>query len=375
MLLVRWRSSGAQDIGGNMTRPGTELDSALAARCPITDRQGVACPARFSSVDAEYRAITEGVALASLPWLAHLRATGQHRERFLNNLTTCRVKGLGPGQGAYGATLTHKGKLVGQLQIDVEPESILLEMEVARREPIREHIQRHIVADRVAFAPVNGLDVLALVGPRAGELLARVAGETTLEVPAHGHLERSLQGHPVRLRANPGRLGLPGWDLVVADPALAIWEVLETAGATPVGLEAWEIARVEAGVPADGLDVDDTTMPLESPALARGITWDKGCYLGQEVVCMARDLGQPNKQLVLLAVGEAPGARGTELVDPKDGKPVGRLGTRAISPLHRGAVALALVRHRYAAPGTRLALGGASVEVIRVADGAVARHD
>ena len=119
--------------------------------------------------------------------------------------------------------------------------------------------------------------------------------------------------------------------------------------------------RVESGRPRYGIDLDDTVIPQEAGLNARAVSFEKGCYVGQETVARLYFRGKPNRHLRGLKLS-GPAAPGDPLRLGE--REVGRLGSVVESPLH-GRIALALVR-REAAPGDALAVGddGVSAEVV-----------
>jgi folate-binding protein YgfZ len=123
-------------------------------------------------------------------------------------------------------------------------------------------------------------------------------------------------------------------------------------GIEPVGPEAFECLRIEAGRPRHGLDFDADTIPQEAGLNERAVSFTKGCYVGQETVARLHYKGKPNRHMRGLRLSE-PGQTG-EIVQLGD-REVGRLGSTAVSPIH-GPIALALIR-REAAPGAEVAVG------------------
>jgi tRNA-modifying protein YgfZ len=120
---------------------------------------------------------------------------------------------------------------------------------------------------------------------------------------------------------------------------------------------------VERGRPRYGIDLDDSTIPEEAGLNQRAVSFTKGCYVGQETVARLHYRGKPNRHLRGLRLS-APAATGDEL--RLGDKPVGRLGTVALSPRH-GPIALAIVR-REVQPGDTLALGdgGPTAQVVEL---------
>lgn len=348
-------------------------DSSLSshhrnAGASMVDVDGVSVPRDFGDLAAEWRVARAGCAVADLSWRTHLEVTGKHRGRFVHNMTTCEIKGLEPGQGNFGMAVDGKGKLVASFFVEVGEDRFLLELARARRAPFVEQMKRYIVADRVAFEPRDGLTVLALLGPKAADVVEALLGEAPA-VDADFHWRQvTVAGEEVRLRRNPLRAGLPGWDVTVREEgAVAVWSALAEAGATPVGHETFEALRIAAGVPRDGLDMTEANVPLESRVLYDTVDWDKGCYIGQEVIAMMHYRGRPNRHLVALRLpaADALPAPGDPVTTP-DGKKAGVVGTSSSHPSLPGPLALAVVKRKYAEAGTALSLGEADVEILDV---------
>ena len=130
-----------------------------------------------------------------------------------------------------------------------------------------------------------------------------------------------------------------------------IWTALVAAGATPAGLRAYEAARVRAGVPRQGLDIDEKTIPQEAFLELDAVSFTKGCFLGQELVCRIDTRGHVNRLLRGFEIGmdggidtTPPAGAGIVVGD----KEVGALTTVARS--ESGVVALGYVRREVEVP-------------------------
>jgi folate-binding protein YgfZ len=123
-----------------------------------------------------------------------------------------------------------------------------------------------------------------------------------------------------------------------------------------------ELLRIEAGVPRLGRELDESVLPDEA-RLERAVSTTKGCYTGQEVVARMRSRGRVSHLLVGLRCADPslPALRAS--VQEPEGKRVGEVTSAVLSPRF-GAIALAYVRRPWDAPGTRLRVGGGSVEVV-----------
>jgi folate-binding protein YgfZ len=163
--------------------------------------------------------------------------------------------------------------------------------------------------------------------------------------------------------AQHGRLGLPGYDVFVPNEILpAIWERLVTSlsaqGGGPCGEAAYELTRIEAGIPRFGVDMDESHLALECGIEARAISYQKGCYIGQEVLNRIHSFGHVNRELrgLRFPAGLGPEAvpvRGARLV--QGGQEVGLVTSAVFSPRFGRPLALGYVRREFLAPGTRVA--------------------
>jgi folate-binding protein YgfZ len=124
---------------------------------------------------------------------------------------------------------------------------------------------------------------------------------------------------------------------------------LAACGAASAEREVWDVLRTEAGLPVYGVDVDETTTMPELGE--RGISYDKGCYIGQEVVARVKYIGHVNRRFVgFLIEGEVVPAPRTVL--RSGGRDVGYLTTALYSPALGRPMALGFVNRAAAAPGS-----------------------
>ena len=122
--------------------------------------------------------------------------------------------------------------------------------------------------------------------------------------------------------------------------------------------QEWNALRVERGVPRFGVDFDETTYPQEAALEKRAVSFDKGCYLGQEVVCMLELRGHVKRKLARVALdGASPPAAGSPITDDA-GAEIGSLTSVAISPENGQIVGLAMLKLAKTEPGTSLRVGG-----------------
>ena len=293
------------------------------------------------------------VHLRPLSGRARLLLTGPDRRRFLHGMVTNDVNRLQPGRGCRAAMLTVKGKMLADLSVlDCGEDGLLLEMEGAVREKIATALDRHLIMDDVVITDVSAeTDELGVYGDGAAAALSGALGVT---VPADLAPYHHLSAGGLRVARTP-ELGVPGFHAIgPADAVAALRARLEGDGARPLVEDEAEILRVEAGRPRYGLDMDEERLPMEA-GLDDAVSFDKGCYLGQEVIARVTARGHVNRKLMGLRFpgGGPPPPRGAALSHETRPGTAGTVMTGVQSPRH-GTIALGYVHRTVWEPGTRL---------------------
>src|SRR5262245_38954675 len=216
------------------------------------------------TVAEEYRALREGCGLADVSSAGRLEVRGADRQRFLNAYTTCDVKSLAPGEGAYGFFTNPQGKILSDVVMLAQEDRLWLQLPPGSQEAVASHLRKYILADRVEIRGLEDMLPIALVGPRAGEALGAA------ELPPPGdwrHLRAMVHGTEVELQRT-GRLGAEAYTLW-ASASIArhlIARLLEEPAVKAAGFEALEILRTEAGIPRFGRDFGAENFPQETGA-------------------------------------------------------------------------------------------------------------
>jgi aminomethyltransferase len=247
--------------------------------------------------EAHEQALIEGAGMVDGRDRGSVLVTGPDAQSFLHSLLSQDVAGLAPGEGAHALLLQPQGKLDCDLRLLVfGPEEIRLDCEAGRGEALAASLRRFKLRVKAEVEDTTGSwAVVILRGRQAPEVAEKAAG---VAVPGVQHHHVAWPGREVRLvRADwPG--GWPGVD--VAGPVEALgeaWYALVEAGATPAGPGAFEAARVTAGVPRQGVDIDERTIPQEAFLERDAVSFTKGCFLGQELVCRIDTRGHVNRYL------------------------------------------------------------------------------
>lgn len=272
-----------------------------------------------------------------------LRLTGRQRLDFVHRLSTQSVKGLQAGDVAHVAFLDGKAHVIGDALLAAREGDALLEIEPEVAEPLRAHLARYVLRDDVKIEDVSAaLRVVPALGPKGVEL-------------AQG---RAPAGSAI---PNPRR-GAPALDVVLpAGEAEAFRDALAALGAVPLAAEDLEVLRVLAGIPRQGADIDPSRLVMEAALTATAIAFDKGCYLGQEIVLRGTFRGQIQRGLVQLGLpaGAAPGA-----VLKAGGQEAGVVTSAVDAP--EGRVGLGYLRRAHWNEGEKVEVDGGEAVVRRV---------
>ncbi|MEQ8276421.1 MAG: glycine cleavage T C-terminal barrel domain-containing protein [Deltaproteobacteria bacterium] len=301
-------------------------------------------------MNEEVEAIRNGAAVVRRDDLYTLRIAGPDRERFLNGMITSDVSKLATGRMQRAIKPNNRGRVEGMLRVRAEDDAYLIDVLETSAQRVATELNKLIIMDDVTLSDATDTrEVIAVYGPSARKLIS----EAGWAVPALEDLSYADVGD-VRVMRDDGVIGVEGYEILAlprkGDDAV---KALIVAGAIEVDEDSLDIVRVESGVARDGVDVDDDTIPLEAN-LVDWISFTKGCYVGQEVIARAHNLGGVKHRLVGLRVEG-------DTVPPKDAKIVvgeedtGEVTSAVRSDAH-GVIALGYVHTKNEAEGTEVQL-------------------
>ena len=286
------------------------------------------------SVSEEYAALRDGAALVDLSHKKVLRLAGKKTVEMLNAVLTNDV----PEEdrlGVYALLLNPKGRIQADLRVLKSGEDVLIEVEPEGAAAAKELLGRYAPFYRVGLEDLSETDaswsVLGLYGPRAGDLLEGP------DLAEHESVKVSLNG--ADLLAAGVAVPISGYDLLgPADALETARNHLRERGAVAAGLDAYEAARIGAGVPRFGSDITPENFPAEAGILERAVSFEKGCYPGQETVARMHYRGHPNKKLHRFVVEGSPASPGTPIFQNE--KRVGEVTSLAPLPVNGEIFAL-----------------------------------
>ena len=322
------------------------------------------------TLDIGYRALHEDAVWTDRSTRdARLEVRGPDASDWLQGLLTQDVKALEPGQGTYAAYLTPQGRMIADMRVLRRDGAYLLETVSAARASLLGRLEQFVIMEDVAVADVTGtLGCLTVMGPAAAAAVSactELAVSTLDGLAEHQHLALGPAGAFV---AASSEFGVPGFDLFARHADLDGWRTLLGSRIPIAGADLLETARIEAGRPRYGVDMHEDTIPLEAGIESRAISFEKGCYVGQEVVIRILHRGGGRVARRLAWVEQTPPAdddvawRAGEDVHVGD-RVVGRVTSACRSPARGGLLGIAMLHRDVTEPGTLVRIGAIEATV------------
>lgn len=326
---------------------------------PVAD---VMVPVSFGNDDAAIQAARQGVALVDLSHWGRLKISGDDRLRYLHNQSTNDIQRLKPGQGCDTVFVTSTGRTIDLATAYVMQDSVLVLVSPNRRQQLIEWLDRYIFPmDRVELKDATSeCATFSLIGPESDTLLEKLSDEMPVDEAYASHQLLMLDGLKVRVAVGNG-LALPGYTLSVsAGNAAKLWKILMEVGAIPMGDRIWEQLRIHQGRPTPDRELTDDYNPLEA-GLWKTISFEKGCYIGQETIARLNTYKGVKQQLWGVRL-QAPVEPGTVVMVGEE--KVGKL--TSFTETDQGPFGLAYIRTRAGGVDLKVQVGDVEGEIVDV---------
>jgi folate-binding protein YgfZ len=280
--------------------------------------------------------------------MAFLRISGNDRVRWLNGMVTNTVQSLEEGHANYSLLLNAQGRILGDATIYNFSDHFILETDSNQIARIATHLDHFIIMDEVELHELDAsTTVLGIAGPRSTEIL----GALGLEVPGEDEFAEVRIDDADLILVHAYSPVVPHFELWVPIASLpAIWGALTAAGAVPCGVSAVEGLRILTATPLYGVDILEKHLAQET-AQTRALNFNKGCYLGQEIVERIRSRATIHRTLRQFSLtGDAPPLQHGQTIplsaEEAERNPVGELTSvaRYETPAFRGTLALGFIR-------------------------------
>ena len=345
-------------------RRTTLYDAHVSAGARMVPFGGWDMPVQYSGILSEVKAVRTGTGIFDVSHMGRVYLSGPQAGELLDWVLTGSATTLRIGRARYCMICNEAGGVIDDtIFYRLDQQSYLLVPNAGNRDEVVAWLRKGL-AERFA----GGCDIedrtletglLAVQGPEAAKLVDRLCTLADGTSPSGLRMftwgpgawtAGELQEKSVFL-GRTGYTGEDGFELVVdAADAAAAWDLLVSHGATPCGLGARDVLRLEAGLPLHGHEIDRDTSPIEA-GLERFVRQD-GEFMGSEVLRNQRQNGVERKLVGLRLSGRS--APRAEYPILYQGEPIGRVTSGSYSPTLDSSIAMGYVLVRYADPGQRL---------------------
>ncbi len=332
---------------------------SAAGRITSGEYLGAEAALHFGDPVAELAALRESWGAFRLRWRAKITVTGKDRVRWLHNMVTNNVRDLALNRGNYNFVLNAQGRILGDMYIYNRGESLVLDTDSTQVEPLLTSMKRYIIMDKVEM-DVTPIIAFGICGPKSVEKLAAagfdVQGMEPLEIREvrSGHL---LARGPL---AKPGWYEL--WSILNDDSGAAV--VPGWAGGQMAGTQALEYWRILHGIPQYGQDIRDRDLPQET-GQTQALNFNKGCYIGQEIVERIRSRGQVHRKFTGFEFADGLPALGKY---ESEGRALAEVTSVAAVPTSTGErnIGLGYIRREAAEAGPQIELHGRKAKLVEL---------
>lgn len=313
-------------------------------------------PAHYGNPLGEYQAIRNGLALADLSHQGKWLLKGDEHRKFLKGLISNDLPEAGNHLGTYACFLTAKGKIISDFFLYPLPEGLLMELEYENAIKTKTQFMRFRLRSKVEMTAPNWGRLL-ISGPKAQNLLEKFFGDPLLTLHEKSFFEKEVHGTRI-ICIKRSLTGEADFHLYTSLETLEkLWNDLLSKGSDwnilPIGQEALETARIEAGIARYGMEITEDILPNEAGIQDEVISYTKGCFPGQEVIARIKTYGHVNKQLCgVILEGKILPKQGAEVL--QNGKSVGWLTSTTQSPFLGKVIAIGYLQRKVLQAGTAL---------------------
>jgi folate-binding protein YgfZ len=335
----------------------------------VGEYRGAITAAHFGDVRDEFAALRSGCGVYDLGFRARISLTGSDRVRWLNGMVTNNVRDLAVGHGVYSFLLNPQGHILGDLYAYNRGDSITIDTDRSQLERILATFDHFIIMDDVEVTDLSQqVTAVGVAGPKAREIV-QAAGIRIPETEPLQMVEAKCTCNCDCISCTVVHSGeMPqGYEIWVGpEKVKELWDGLVAVGATPVGSEALDMLRIVSGIPRYGVDIRERDLPQETEQ-TRALNFNKGCYVGQEIVERIRSRGAVHRKFTgFISEDGAQIPVGAKISAGE--KEVGEI-TSAVSLPFAGCektVALGYIRREVGIPGREVRIGTAQGMVVQL---------
>lgn len=313
----------------------------------------------YTSLEKELDAIYHGVALRNISHQGIIELKGKDSLDLLHRIATNSVQSL-PKEGIKNTIFTsEKGRIIGLTTLMNFENYQLLVCDRASKLKVMSWIKKYVISDDVEVNDANSkYNILELVGPQANSFATLVCGSVVDEIQPNSfkiiHTENILF-FIIKLAGERNRNKF--WFLADLENTKRLYNYMnENKGVfnfSMIGEDAYEIYRIEQGIPSAPNELNDDYNPHEA-GLVDYVDFKKGCYIGQEVIARLQTYDKVQKRLVGVKFSQ-PTNNGSEyILVNEEGNEIGKVTSVVNSPKLNKQIGLAYIRNSHIQPGSKL---------------------
>lgn len=304
-------------------------------------------------MNATTQALHQSVVFWERPELQIIEISGNDRLDFLQRILSNDVKKLRPGEGQESLLLTHTGKISAHFRLFAKKDLLQLVAERDWIPKILAQLEKFRFAEKVTFRLKSEIRFLSVQGPQSREkLVSLLKNPMPREIESYQEMEFGGKTLFISHTRDCDEEGF--WLAIDSSEYPNLLKTLSTTEIVLADATMMEAARIEAGIPKSGTELDDTVYPPQAH-LERAYSLNKGCYTGQEVLARMRTYGGAPKKLVGIVFKE-----GNSLVTPSairvHDQEIGSLRSFCISPRSGKGIGLGYVLSAHAVANVEISV-------------------
>ena len=315
-------------------------------------------PPFYTDPMKEHHSVRKGVGLFDLSACGRITVKGKDRVKFLQGLATNDIRELSEGKGLYTVIPTVKGKIASEGIVLNFPEVLLLMVHPDLREKTTQILNRYKIGTDAQVEDVTEkTGLLSLQGPKSASFLKQWIADDISLLPPYHYFSTKIETISCDLIHHRWS-GENGFDILVPSSEFKTMQTLllergKPCELTPVGVNAYETLRIEAGVPLYGQELSEEILPQEAGLESKAISYTKGCYIGQETIARLHYIGHTNRSLVGLFVNHPDIPQKNDKIMSGE-KILGAVTSAVFSPSLQKVIAMAYVQRQFIQTGTPL---------------------
>jgi folate-binding protein YgfZ len=316
----------------------------------------------LSTMRSQFRALVSGSGVYQSSTRARIKLSGEDRVRWLNGMVTNNIRDLAVNHGIYAFLLNPQGRILGDLHAYNLGNSLLLETEQSQLTKILEIFDHYIIMDDVVVEDISStFATVGIDGPKSKATLETVGLNVADLQPLEAY-DAEWRGSKLTVV----RQEHESYEIWVSpESATNLFHALRDAGGTSVDPATLELFRISLGVPSYGQDIRERDLPQETEQ-ARALNFNKGCYVGQEIVERIRSRGAVHRMFTGFLVDGVLPLAGTKI--QVEGKDVGEITSSAALPADDGErnVALGYIRREVAIQSKEILAGATKLAIAKL---------